>query len=73
MLGIRIGVYTDQEGEPSAVMINARQIFNFMVFAKMIKGRKGGFVQGADPPRFELLGFDPHAAPESLNPEPSTP
>ena len=50
IVGIKVGVYTDSDGEKRAVMINARQIFNFMAALRMIKGCKGGFVHGASPP-----------------------
>ena len=33
LVGIRVGVFTDAEGEKRAVMINARQLFNYMVVA----------------------------------------
>ena len=47
LVGIRIGVYAKNQGEKQAVLVNAQQIFNYMLSAKMMLRSKGGFVDGA--------------------------
>ena len=68
LVGIRVGVYTPEGGEPRAVMVCARQIFNFMIHAQMIKKTKGGFLEGTAPPKCIHKSLNPKALirPEAL-------